>query len=133
MKANTTRVTRIANAPSPHNTLIMHFNVIVTFQRSIRTMNALDAMKEQQLVFGDSQIIFDSEITIHPTWSYDSVMRRLRKAVINEATELSGLSKSDICKISTCGNWAHWEQITGLCEETEAARSKVADDGKFYF
>lgn len=117
---------------SPRFAFAMQFHIIVTFHHSIRTLTAIEAM-EQEFVFNDIQIMFDYGISIRSTSSYDSLMRRLRKAVITHTTKLCGLGEGDISKISTCGNWTLWEQVTGLSEEIESAHSTIARNGKFYF
>ena len=116
-----------------HLVLMMDFNIIVTFHISRKTEAALASVTDQNLLLYGSQIIFCYRISIRPTSSYDSLMRRLRKAVLSKVNTICGLGETDVAKISTAGNWKLWEHVTGLCEASEAARSKVANDGKFYF
>lgn len=120
-------------ATNRHREFVMNFNVIVTFHITPHTVQAVACVTDANVEAGGAQLIFDYATSIRSTSTYDSVMRRLRKAVLGEVQKICGLGVDDMSKISTCGNWKLWEQITGLKEADEAARSMVAKDGKFYF
>ena len=114
----------------------MHFNVIVTFDIKEHIYEALqynEECAEQAGYFvSGSQVIFDAAMNIYTTSSYDSLMRRLKRQVVQDMTVWFGLNKRDIVKISTAATWKQWEQLTGEEYRKAAANSNVSTDGKFY-
>lgn len=117
---------------SRHRVFTMEFEVIVTFVVSEHTLKAVANITDGNVCANGWQISFNYGISIRSTSTYDSLMRRLRKAVLDEVQAICGLGEDDVTMISTSADWKLWQQITGLDHHVEVANSRVTIGDKFY-
>ena len=119
-----------------NNANTLTFNVIVTFVISEQVSSGLHygelLMSDFECCVSGTQAIFDLNINIYKTSTYDSIMRRVKRQVVRQCTKWFELNESDMVKISTAGNLKRWEKLTGNEYATAASSSNVTTDGKFY-
>ena len=75
--------------------------------------------------------MYDLIISIYTTSQYDHIMRRVKRAVVNDMRNWFGIADADICKISTAANWRFWEQLTVRDYDASRTDSRVLVDSKF--
>ena len=113
----------------------LEFNVIVTFRIAEHVFEAIEDQSEitgyPDGVVGGSQVMYDLIISIYTTSQYDHIMRRVKRAVVNDMHNWFGIAEDDICKISTAADWRFWEQLTGRDYNASRTDSQVSHDGKF--
>ena len=69
----------VTKAPTPrHLSLMMEFNIIVTFNQSRETAVALSTVTDDNTLLYGWQITFNYRTSVSASSSYDSLMRRLR-------------------------------------------------------
>ncbi len=115
----------------------MNFDIIVTYEFDIGTvkklMNAEQLLKKSQHQVAPFQAHFEVDVMIDSVMTYDAVMMAVRDAVFDVSEQTLAIDRDEIVKISTCGEWRLWEQLTGRDSTADDAASTICRDGKFWF
>ncbi len=115
----------------------MNFDVIVTYEFDLSTvkklMNAEQLLKKSQHQVAPYQAHFEIGVMIDSAMTYDTVMMAVRDAVFDVSEQTLTISRDEIVKVSTCGEWRRWEQLTGRDSEADDAASAICRNGKIWF
>jgi len=115
----------------------MSVDIIVTYTQKrhvyAKLENAEKLLSKSQQQVGLHQAHFEIATQITSAMTYDDVMANVRDAVFAVSEQTLGIDRHEIIKISTCGDWAVWERVTGRSSAEGDANSAICRNGKFWF
>ncbi len=115
----------------------MNFDIIVTYEFDLGTVKKLmiaeKLLKKSQHQVAPYQAHFEIDVMIDSGMTYDAVMLAVRDAVFDVSEQTLTIDRDEIVKISTCGEWHVWEQLTGRDSEVDDVESAICRHGKFWF
>jgi len=121
-------------APSQH---VLSVDVLVTYRMNSKTVGALakaDAAAADPLLSIDGrQGHMTSNIPYDAGSTYEQMMSAVQADVVARSKKVLGLGISSIERISTCGTWKAWDQVTGRNSDHDDAASADWNNGKRFF
>lgn len=114
----------------------MTFDIIVTYapkrDTAAKLMNAQQLLRKSQHQVFAHQAHFEIGVMIDSAMTYDAVMMAVRDAVFDVSEQTLAIDRDEIVKISTCGEWRLWEQLTGRDSAADDAASTICRNGKIW-
>ena len=116
---------------------VLSVDVLVTYRMNSKTVGALakaDAAAADPLLSIDGrQGHMTANIPYDADSTYDQTMAAVQADVVGRSKKVLGLGISAIERISTCGGWKAWDQVTGRNSDDDDAASADWNNGKRFF